>query len=216
MFAVDLVPERLALAAALLVANFGYGSAYTVDAILFLFGLWALFKLPEMLPESLRSQNEQDKQNSTGSARQSVPRKRVGLASVLDGLRYLHTQPNVRMTFLVDIAAMVLAMPRVLFPAIGFIVLGGGATTVGVLTAAFAIGGMLAGLFSGGLTRLPKQGMVVAGGRRLGELWLGAQANWFTEGGAAVIGGISCIIVVWLLLRWQPSFLKYDARNPVP
>ena len=275
------------LAAALLVAHWGYGAAYTVDSVLFLFALWALFKLPAMLPES-------EVAHTSGDG-ETVARKRVGLASILDGLKYLQTQPNVRMTFLVDLAAMVLATPRVLFPAIGVIVLGGGATTVGVLTAAFAVGGILAGLFSGALTSLVRQGViiaaaitawglsiiafgvvivlagrtepdqvqmgllvaasitlalaggtdaissvfrqtilqtatpdhmrgrlqgifivVVAGGPRLGELWIGAQASWFTEGGAAIIGGATCIAVLWLLLKWQPGFLKYDARHPVP
>ena len=37
------------------------------------------------------------------------------------------TPPNVRMTFVADIAAMLLAQPRVLFPAAGAVILGGGA-----------------------------------------------------------------------------------------
>ena len=82
----------------------------------------------------------------------------VGLRSVLDGLRYLATQPNVRTTFLVDICAMVLSFPRVLWPAAGVIYLGGGETTTGLLAAAFAAGGILAGVFSGGLTRIRKRG----------------------------------------------------------
>ena len=65
------------------------------------------------------------------------------------------------MTFLVDLVAMVFAMPRVLFPAIGVVIIGGGATTTGALTAALAVGGLLAGLFSGGLTRVHRQGVVI-------------------------------------------------------
>ena len=41
------------------------------------------------------------------------------------------TRPNVRMTFVADIAAMLLAQPRVLFPAAGAVIFGGGAKTVG-------------------------------------------------------------------------------------
>src|SRR5690606_27691150 len=89
-------------------------------------------------------------------------RARLGLGSVVDGLRYLGTQPNVRMTFLVDVVAMVTAMPRVLFPAVGVLYLGGGETTTGVLVAAIAAGGIVAGLFSGGLARVRWQGRVIA------------------------------------------------------
>ena len=65
---------------------------------------------------------------------------RAGLGSVLDGFRFLRRAPNVRMTFVADIAAMLLAQPRVLFPAAGAVILGGGASTVGDLYAAGAVG----------------------------------------------------------------------------
>lgn len=87
--------------------------------------------------------------------------RRAGLASVLEGLRFLGTRPNVRMTFLLDLSAMVLAMPRVLFPALGALYLGGGAQTVGILAAAMAVGSVLAGLFSGPLGRMRRQGLAV-------------------------------------------------------
>ncbi|WHF21568.1 hypothetical protein QJS66_15300 [Kocuria rhizophila] len=44
------------------------------------------------------------------------------------------------MTFLLDIAAMVFAMPRVLFPVLGVSVLGGTQLTVGRATASLAAG----------------------------------------------------------------------------
>jgi MFS family permease len=65
------------------------------------------------------------------------------------------------MTFLVDLIAMILAMPRVLFPAVGVLFLGGGAATTGALSAAFAAGAVLAGLLSGGLVRVHHQGRVI-------------------------------------------------------
>ncbi|MEK8226371.1 hypothetical protein NKG05_10360 [Oerskovia sp. M15] len=46
-----------------------------------------------------------------------VPRRTVvGISSVIDGLRYLATRPNVRTTFLVDLAAMILAFPACCCP----------------------------------------------------------------------------------------------------
>lgn len=278
------------LAAALIVARWGYGIVYTVDVLCFTAALWALVQLPGMPPEPAHRGDcdQPDDAAATGP-------KRVGLSSVLEGLRYLATRPNVRMTFLVDLAAMVFAMPRVLFPAIGVVIIGGGATTTGALTAALAVGGLLAGAFSGGLTQVNRQGVVimwaiiawglsvagfglvlvlagrshpeevlvlalvgalimlvacgacdaissvfrqtilqsatpddmrgrlqgvfivvVAGGPRLGDLVLGAQSSWWGEGWAAVVGGLTCVVVLLALLRWQPRLLSYDARHPEP
>ncbi len=129
------------LLAGVLVAGPGYGVTYAVEAVLLVGALLGLASLPAMPPQ--------------GEVR------RAGLASVLEGLRFLRTRPNVRGTFVVDLAAMVLAMPRVLFPAIGATLLGGGATTVGVLTAGIAVGAILGGLLSGPLGRVRYQGRAV-------------------------------------------------------
>lgn len=281
------------LLAALLVNWGGYGVAYTVDAVLFTFALWALVRLPD-IPPALPGREGPDSGGQAPSAQVSTgpARRVVGVRAILDGLVYLRTQPDVRMTFLADLAAMILASPRVLFPALGVIVLGGAETTVGVLTAAFAVGAMSAGLLSGALTVMHRQGLiiavaitawgmsivafgalmvaagrtspdsiqwgfllagagalfmagasdaisavfrqtilqtatpdhmrgrlqgvfivVVAGGPRLGDMWLGTQAQWFGEGWAAVVGGVACIIVLWVLMAWYPRFLTYDART---
>ena len=80
---------------------------------------------------------------------------------MLDGFRFLRTAPNVRMTFVADIAAMLLAQPRVLFPAAGAVILGGGARTVGYLYAAAAIGAVLATLTSGRLGAVRRQGLAI-------------------------------------------------------
>src|SRR5699024_6792980 len=133
------------LLGAFLVALWDYAEAYTIDAVLFTVALWALWRLPDLPP-----------MEEQGSA---APKR--GLASVVEGLRYLATRPNIRMTFVVDLLAMVLAMPRVLYPAVGVLFLGGGATTTGFLSAAFAVGAVLAGLFSGGLVAIRRQGRVI-------------------------------------------------------
>ena len=135
------------LLGAFLVAGGDFGLAYTVDVVLFSAALWALWRLPDLPPVETTTDE---------------PGKR-GLASVLEGLRYLATRPNVRMTFVVDLTAMILAMPRVLLPAVGVLWLGGGAATTGELSAAFAVGAVLAGLFSGGLVKVRRQGRVIVG-----------------------------------------------------
>ena len=84
-----------------------------------------------------------------------------GLASVLDGLRFLGTRPNVRMTFLADFCAMILAMPRALFPAVAALAFGGGARTVGLMASAVAVGSIVAMIFSGRLGHVRRQGLAV-------------------------------------------------------
>ena len=135
------------LLAGVLVGAWGFQAAYTVDAVTFLAALAGVYRLPPMPPEPALD----------GGAH------RPGLRSVLEGIRFLGTRPNVRMTFLVDLAAMVFAMPRVLYPALGAVVLGGGARTVGILSAGFAVGSVLAGLLSGPLGAVRRQGAAVVG-----------------------------------------------------
>ncbi len=140
----------------------GYRAAYTTDAVLTLAALHSLWRLHPVPPD--RDDGE-------------TPPRRVGLRSVLDGFAFLRTAPNVRMTFVADIAAMLLAQPRVLFPAAGAVILGGGAKTVGALYAATAVGGILAMTLSGRLGSVRRQGaaiMVSVAGWGVGIIGLGA------------------------------------------
>ncbi|MEV6728590.1 MULTISPECIES: MFS transporter [unclassified Streptomyces] len=125
----------------LIVGWWGYQAAYLVDAVTFCAALYAMWRLPAMLPER------------EGGKR--------GRASVLDGLRFLGTRPNIRMTFFSDMAAMVLAQPKALFPAIAVLWYGGDAKTVGLLVAAPAVGALLGGLFSGWQGRIRRHGLAI-------------------------------------------------------
>ncbi|GAB3247143.1 MFS transporter [Arthrobacter pigmenti] len=129
------------LVAGLLVAQIGYGWTYTFDVVTFTAALWALLKLPPLPPE--------------GHV------QKAGIRSVLEGFRFLSSRPNIRMTFLVDLAAMVLAQPRALLPAIGAVLIGGDELTAGILLAAMALGSTLAGVFSGPLGSVRRQGNAV-------------------------------------------------------
>ncbi|MCH6469212.1 MFS transporter [Sinomonas terrae] len=126
------------LLAGALVASVGYGWTYTLDVMSFTVAMWALFRLPSLPPE--------------GEVR------RAGLRSVAEGFKFLGTRPNIRMTFLVDLCAMVFAMPRSLLPAVAAVSIGGGAATAGALLGAIAAGTFLGGLFSGPVGRLRRQG----------------------------------------------------------
>lgn len=123
------------------VEHFGYGLAYLVQTAFCVGAFAMMFTLPPLVPEG-------------------EPR-RAGLRSVAEGLAYLKKRPTLGMTFLVDLCAMVMAMPMVLFPAIGTLMIGGGATTVGILASAIAVGAFLGGVFSGRLGAINRQGRAV-------------------------------------------------------
>ncbi|MFC7308623.1 MFS transporter [Streptomyces monticola] len=125
----------------LIVGLWGYQAAYLIDAVAFSAALYAMWRLPAMKPD-----------RGEGVAKR---------ASVVDGLRFLATRPNVRMTFFTDMCAMVLAHPRALFPAVAVLWFGGDAKTTGLLVAAPAVGALLGGVFSGWLGRIRRHGLAI-------------------------------------------------------
>ncbi|MGZ4473394.1 MAG: MFS transporter [Nocardioidaceae bacterium] len=126
---------------ALVIKWHGFGAAYAVDVVTFSAAYYALVRMPRMPPM----------ENSP----------RAGLRSVVDGLRFLKGAPNLRMTFVLDLCAMVLAQPRALFPALAYKVYGGGAGVVGLLQSAPAAGAVVAFLFSGWVSRVRMQGVAI-------------------------------------------------------
>jgi ENTS family enterobactin (siderophore) exporter len=149
------------LLAGVLVAWVGFGWTYTLDVASFVFAFWALLKLPPMPP--------------------GKEAHRAGLRSVVEGFRFLGTRPNLRMTFVIDLVAMIFAQPRALMPAIGAVMIGGGEATVGVLLASTAVGAFLAGLFSGPLGGIRGQGSAVV---------------WSVMGWGASIAGFGLVVVL--------------------
>ncbi|NUK45991.1 MFS transporter [Streptomyces lunaelactis] len=124
----------------LIVGFAGYQTAYLIDAVAFSASLYAMWRLPSMRPE-----------RTAGAKR----------ASVLDGLRFLATRPNLRMTFFSDFCAMILAHPRALFPAVAVLWYDGDARTTGMLVAAPALGALLGGVFSGWQGRIRRHGLAI-------------------------------------------------------
>lgn len=259
-----------------LVATIGFGWTYTVDVILFLAAFAGVLTLPSLPPEG--------------------ERHAPGLESIRTGIAFLKGAPNIRMSFIVDIIAMTFGRPNALFPAIGAIVIGGGAVTVGVLSASVAVGAFILSVFSGRITGLRKQGLavgwaigvygacilglglvilltgnrgadapvapialglavlllaasgaadnfsaifrstilqtaapdnmrgrlqgifvvVVTGGPRLGDLFVGAIATAGALWAPPVLGGLVIVVLIAVLLRAQPSFRRYDALHPLP
>ncbi len=127
--------------AGVLVAAAGFPWCYSIDAVLFVASLVGILTLPALPPAEQVD--------------------RPGLRSLASGMRFLRDAPNIRTTFVVDIVAMTFGQPRVLFPAIGAVLLGGGSVTVGVLFAAFAVGALLSSVFSGRLGAVRRQGRAI-------------------------------------------------------
>jgi hypothetical protein len=66
------------------------------------------------------------------------------------------------MQYVLDICAMTFGQPLVLFPALGTVILGGGAVTTGLLTASVAVGTFLCSLFSGRIVHYRWHGRGIA------------------------------------------------------
>ncbi|WP_307543913.1 MFS transporter [Streptomyces sp. V3I8] len=128
------------VAGALISLPNGYCWAYGADALLFSLLLYSALRLPSIRPAGAGA--------GTG-----------GLRPVLDGLRFIAAAPVLWMSFAVDIAAMTLAMPTALFPEAAHARFGGG---TGLLYSAIAIGSVAAGLFSGWIGRVRRQGRALA------------------------------------------------------
>ncbi|TQL47190.1 transmembrane secretion effector [Homoserinimonas aerilata] len=127
--------------AGILVATVGFGWTYTIDVIMFSAAFMGILTLPSIRPE----------------AGAHPP----GLKSVVQGIAFLRRAPNIRMSFIVDIVAMTFGRPHALFPAVGALVIGGGAVTVGILTAAGAVGTLLCSLLSGRLGTVRRHGVAI-------------------------------------------------------
>jgi MFS family permease len=124
---------------------------------------------------------------------------------VLDGLSFLRRSPNVRMTFVLDLCAMVFAHPRALFPALAYKVYGGGAATVGVLQAAPAVGALVALVVSGWVSRVRLHGVAIV----LSILVYGAAV------GAVGLAGALWAAVLFLAVAGAADSVSSAFRNTV-
>jgi MFS family permease len=131
--------------AGLIAAAGGLRLCYLVDAITFLAAVYGVFRLPPMRPDG------------DGT--------RPGLRAVVDGLRFLRRSKVLVGALVSDMNATVLAMPVALFPAINAERFGGSPRTLGLLTTALAVGGILGSGLSGPIGRVSRQGrgMLLAG-----------------------------------------------------
>jgi len=134
--------------AGLLTAAYGVTVCFVVDGLTFLAALAGLAGVPATGPA-----------DRAGAA---------GAGAVWAGLRFVVRTPPARGAFLADLAATVLAMPVALFPLLNAEKFGGSARTLGLLTSALAVGGVLASALSGVITRRDRPGAVLL---MCGALW---------------------------------------------
>lgn len=124
-----------------LVASVGYNWTYSINVFAMMVGLWALYRLPPILPETT--------QGAQG---------RGGFRSVLEGFTFVRQVPVVGMTFVVDLIGMILAQAKPIIPALVLVAFGGGDAGAGILLSAGAIGAFLGVTFSGWLRKVKRQG----------------------------------------------------------
>jgi MFS family permease len=84
---------------------------------------------------------------------------RPSLGAVVEGLRYARSRPELMGTYLVDINAMFFGMPNALFPALARSF--GGASVLGLLYSAPAVGSLVASATSGWTARVHRHGLAV-------------------------------------------------------
>lgn len=133
------------LLAGVFIPVLGLPTLYLIDALGLCVTMWAIWHLPALRPLD-------------GTTR------RAGVAFVLDGLRYMATRQVLLASFLLDMIAMIVGMPRALFPEMAERTFGdppGGGAALGWLFAAIPIGAFVCGLLSGWLSRISRHGVAV-------------------------------------------------------
>jgi MFS family permease len=126
-------------AGGILIATAGLPVTYLVDVATFLVGLGCLAMMRAVPPP--------------------VDAERPSLRRVVEGIRYARSRPELIGTYVVDIVAMLFGMPMALFPAIAQNL--GGASVLGLLYAAPAVGSFVFYATSGWAKRVHRHGMGV-------------------------------------------------------
>ncbi|WP_373304227.1 MFS transporter [Streptomyces griseomycini] len=135
------------LLAGALIPVVGLPELYLVDALALCVTVWAVYRLPALPPLT------------------ATVARRAGLREIAEGFRYISGHTVLLLSFLADIVAMVLGMPRALFPQLAsetFAPYGEG-FALGLLFAAIPVGAVVGGLFSGTYSRARRHGWMVIG-----------------------------------------------------
>ncbi len=163
-----------------LTAAGGLRICYLIDVLTFAGALYGVARLPAMTTET-----DPD---------------RTGLRAVVDGLRFIRSRRVLTGALLADFSATVLGMPFALFPAINDERFGGAPTTLGLLSSAVAVGGIIGATCSGPLARVSRPGAaMLVGGTGWGAGLLGfglARSLWLSLLMLAVAGASDVLAVI--------------------
>jgi MFS family permease len=166
--------------AGVITAAWGLRTCYLIDVISFSGALYAVARVPSMPPVGETS--------------------RPGLRATIDGLRFVARTRVLAAAMIADLNATVLGIPFALFPAINHERFGGDARTLGLLTTAVAIGGILGAALAGPVSRLLPPGAAILAGNAVwgaGLFGFALVGNlWATMVLLAVAGGADSMTVV--------------------
>ena len=121
------------------IATLGFGFTFAVNAATFGFSLVAISAIRSMPP-------------AEGA-------KRAGVSSILEGIAYAASRPELIGTYVVDIVALTFAIPMAVFPALA--AQWGGPSAVGYLYSSMSVGAFLITLFSGWTRNVKRRGAAV-------------------------------------------------------
>jgi MFS family permease len=173
---------------------------YLIDAITCIVPIWATVRLKPIPPSNSEA-------GSSG----------WGFRAVLDGFRYLAGNTVVLMSFVVDLIAMILGMPRALFPQMAHESFGGpveGGTTMALLSAAIAVGAVAGGVFSGWLPRVRRQGLAVVWAI---VVWGLAMIGFGVAAGLAGgrVGAMLWVALLFLVIGGAADLVSSAFRNTI-
>jgi MFS family permease len=172
-------------AGGVLIATVGLGAGYAVDVATYVLSLVLLVRLRAAPP--------------------APDADRPSIAGIMAGLRYARSRQVLVGTYLIDLAAMLLAMPTALLPFMADDL--GAPWSLGLLYGAGAVGSLLASLTSGWASRVHRQGLGVvlaATGWGLAITAFGlAHSVWLAVGCLVLAGFADMMSGVWRMAIWN-------------
>ncbi len=127
-------------AGGIIIATYGAGAGYLIDCITFVISLSLLWMVRSVPPLS-----------------KSTP---PSIAALMEGIRYAYNRKDLLGTYVVDLAAMFLAMPMALFPFWADEI--GAPYALGFFYSSITIGAVIVTLMSGWMRNYPHHGRAVA------------------------------------------------------
>jgi len=133
--------------------------------------------------------------------------ERPSLAAVVEGFRYARSRQELIGTYVVDFVAMVFGMPLALFPAISDRL--GGASVLGLLYAAPAVGALAAGVSGRWAARVHRHGlgvMVAAAIWGVAIVFFGfCSTLWPALASLAIAGGADAVSGIFRMTMWNQT-----------